>query len=82
MSKTGKELISADQVKKNAFDHALHGKSGKAQGGISSMMGKSSAANAAAIDEYFQHWENKKAEDETAETRQARTADYASLTRQ
>lgn len=79
---TGKELISAEQVRKNAFDHALHKGTGTAQGGIRSMMGKNNAAHAAAVDEYFQHWDGKKAEDETDEIRQARTADYASLTRQ
>ncbi|KAF3807904.1 Sterol 24-C-methyltransferase erg-4 [Colletotrichum gloeosporioides] len=79
---TSRELISAEQVKKNAFDHALHGGSGKTQGGIRSMMGKDNAAHAAAVDEYFQHWDGKHAEDETDEIRQARTADYASLTRQ
>ncbi|KAI1322559.1 S-adenosyl-L-methionine-dependent methyltransferase [Xylariaceae sp. FL0255] len=43
---------------------------------------KNSAANAVAVDEYFRHWDGKNAEDETDEIRQARTADYASLTRQ
>ncbi|KAJ0323533.1 hypothetical protein COL922a_013715 [Colletotrichum nupharicola] len=42
---TSRELISAEQVKKNAFDHALHGGSGKTQGGIRSMMGKDNAAH-------------------------------------
>lgn len=79
---TSKDLISAEQVKKNAFDHALHRSSTKTLGGIRSMVGKDNAAHVAAVDEYFQHWDGKKAEDETDEIRQARTADYASLTRQ
>ena len=45
------------------------------------MMSKNTEARNAAMGEYFQHWSNK-AEDETEATRKARTADYASLTRQ
>lgn len=76
------ELISAEQVKKNSFDSVLHQSTGKSQGGIKSMIGKNNEAHSAAVDQYFQHWDGKKAEDETDEIRQARTADYASLTRQ
>lgn len=79
---TSKELILAEQARRNAFDHALHGGTGKTQGGLRSMMGKGSAAQAAAVDEYFQHWDGKKAEDETEEVRQARTDDYATISRQ
>lgn len=46
------------------------------------MMGKDNAAHAAAMQEYFQHWDNKDAKDETEDVRQSRTEDYASLTRQ
>lgn len=46
------------------------------------MMGKSNDAHVAAVEEYFQHWDGKEAENETDDIRQARTADYASLTRQ
>ncbi|PFH61611.1 hypothetical protein XA68_16872 [Ophiocordyceps unilateralis] len=35
----------------------------------------------AAVDEYFKHWDNKPAADETPEQRAARTAEYATLTR-
>lgn len=76
------ELISAEDIKKNSFDNVLHQKTGQSLGGIKSMIGKNNDAHAAAVDQYFQHWDGKKAEDETDEVRQARTADYASLTRQ
>jgi sterol 24-C-methyltransferase len=75
-------LITADQSRKSAFDHALHRTSNKTQGGLRAMMSKDSAARNVAMDEYFHHWDNKKAEDETDAIRQARTEDYASLTRQ
>ncbi len=77
-----KELISAEQVKNSAFDAVLHRSSMKSQGGIRAMMNKDSTANSLAVDEYFQHWDDKKAEEETDTIRQARVAEYASLTRQ
>lgn len=46
------------------------------------MMNKDNKAHAAAVDEYFQFFDNKKAEDEVEAVRQERTDNYASLTRQ
>ena len=63
------------------------------------MLKKDKAAQKAAVDEYFKHWDNKAAKDETPEIRevcsqsparlfctnslrQARKAEYATLTRQ
>lgn len=46
------------------------------------MISKDPAAQKAAVDEYFKHWDNKNAKTETAETREARRAEYATLTRQ
>lgn len=76
------DLITADQARTSAFDHALHGGSTDGKGGFRAMMGKGNAARDVAMNQYFQHWDNKKAEDETDAIRQARTTDYASLTRQ
>lgn len=76
------ELISYDQARNSAFDKVLHRDSAKGQGGIRAMMNKDKAAHSAAVDEYFQFWDNKKAEDETKEVREERTANYASITRQ
>lgn len=43
------------------FNKALHGKSSGAQGGLAAMRGKDAAAQKAAVDEYFKHWDNKSA---------------------
>lgn len=75
-------LLRADEARNSAFDKALHGNSSESKGGVRAMMGKDNAAHAAAMDEYFQHWDNKDAKSETDEVRQSRTEDYASLTRQ
>lgn len=58
-----------DHARDAAFNKALHGQSSKAQGGLSAMRGKDAAAQKAAVDEYFKHWDNKAAETETDETR-------------
>ncbi|CAM1511866.1 Fc.00g093790.m01.CDS01 [Cosmosporella sp. VM-42] len=79
---TTTDLISYDEARNSAFDKVLHRESKNSRGGIRSMIQKNSAANAAAADEYFQHWDNKKAEDENEAIRQARTENYASITRQ
>ncbi|KAM3452837.1 hypothetical protein MY3296_004253 [Beauveria thailandica] len=75
-------LLRVDEARNAAFDKALHGDSSQGQGGIRAMLSKNKTARAAAVDEYFQHWDNKTAEDETSAVRQARTDDYASITRQ
>ncbi|KAJ3476953.1 hypothetical protein NLG97_g8971 [Lecanicillium saksenae] len=75
-------LLRAEDARNSAFDKALHGTSGKGQSGVRAMMGKNKTANSAAVDEYFKHWDNKAAEDETSAVRQSRTDDYASITRQ
>uniref|UniRef100_A0A8H7K823 Sterol 24-C-methyltransferase n=1 Tax=Bionectria ochroleuca TaxID=29856 RepID=A0A8H7K823_BIOOC len=79
---SAQEVISHDEVRRHAFDAVLHRHSNKNQGGLSAMRQKNSAANAAASKEYFQYWDDKKAEDETAEARQERTDNYATITRQ
>lgn len=45
------------------------------------MFGKSSDAYKVASDDYWKHWDDKGASDETPETREARRKEYASLTR-
>jgi len=82
MVTSSQQLITSEQARNSAFDHALHGTSGTGQGGLKAMMSKDNGARKAAMDQYFQHWDDKKAEDETTEVRQARTDDYATLTRQ
>jgi sterol 24-C-methyltransferase len=75
-------LEKEDHGRDAAFAKVLHGKSAQAQGGFSSMLKKDKTAQTAAVDEYFQHWDNKPAGEETEETRAARRLQYATLTRQ
>lgn len=51
------------------FNRILHGKSAEARGGLAAMRNKDAQAQKAAVDEYFKHWDNKSAADETEETR-------------
>ncbi|SPO07324.1 probable DELTA(24)-STEROL C-METHYLTRANSFERASE (ERG6) [Cephalotrichum gorgonifer] len=81
MSSTTSNLERQDRSRDAAFNKALHGNSSKATGGVAAMMKKNRAAQQEASNEYFKHFENKAAKDETAETREARTAEYATLTR-
>ncbi|CAH0000565.1 unnamed protein product [Clonostachys byssicola] len=80
-SSTTSGLEREDHSRDAAFNKAMHGKSAQARGGISAMFAKGGAAKQAAVDEYFKHWDDKAAKDETEETRAARTAEYATLTR-
>ncbi|PHH49621.1 Sterol 24-C-methyltransferase erg-4 [Ceratocystis fimbriata CBS 114723] len=81
MSSTTSALEREDHTRDAAFNRAMHGQSAQASGGIAAMMKKDRAAKQVAVDEYFKHWDNKAAKDETAETRAERTAEYATLTR-
>lgn len=62
-------LEQEDHARDAAFNKAMHGKSSQAQGGLRAIFGKDQAAQSAAVEEYFKHWDNKAAADETAETR-------------
>lgn len=76
-------LEKEDKNRDLAYKEALHGKSGQVRGGTWAMMNKkNSDAQGAAVDEYFKHWDNKAAADETPEIREARKKEYATLTRQ
>ena len=52
-----------------AFNKAMHKDSSSAKGGFSAMMKKDTVAHQAALDEYFKHFDNKAAKNETAEDR-------------
>ncbi|KAI3545145.1 hypothetical protein CTAM01_16619 [Colletotrichum tamarilloi] len=73
----GQMLLAKDAT----FEKILHKGTSK-DVGMSAMLKKDYEAQKAATDEYFSHWDNKSAQKETKEDRDARTADYASLTRQ
>jgi sterol 24-C-methyltransferase len=65
-------LEQEDHSRDAAFNKAMHGKSAQAQGGMRALFQKDTAAQKAAVDEYFKHWDNKSAEVETEETRKVR----------
>jgi sterol 24-C-methyltransferase len=64
-------LEKEDHVRDAEFNKAMHGKSSAAQGGMRAMLKKDRAAQNAAVEEYFKHWDNKAAAEETEETRKA-----------
>ena len=68
-SSTASTLEREDHSRDAAFNKAMHGNSAKAKGGIAAMFSKGSEAKKAAVDEYFKHWDNKPAANETAEER-------------
>ncbi|CAK7199261.1 Delta(24)-sterol C-methyltransferase [Sporothrix eucalyptigena] len=74
-------LETEDHQRDADFNKALHGASAQAKGGISAMFTKDREAKKLAVEEYFKHFDNKKAENETKEDREARTNEYATLTR-
>lgn len=66
-------LEKEDHVRDAAFNKAMHGKSADAKGGMRALLQKDKAAQQAAVDEYFKHWDNKTAAEETEETRKVRS---------
>ncbi|KAF2026183.1 hypothetical protein EK21DRAFT_92623 [Setomelanomma holmii] len=74
-------LEKEDHARDAEFMKAMHGKSSATRGGMAAMLQKDKAAQQAAVDEYFKHWDGKSAETETEETRKQRRDEYATLTR-
>lgn len=62
-------LEAEDHHRDAAYNKVLHGQSAEQKGGIRSMLKKDPAAQKAAIEEYFKHWDNKAASTETQEIR-------------
>lgn len=62
-------LEKEDHTRDAEFNKAMHGQTAKSRGGMTAILGKDKAAQQAAVDEYFKHWDNKAAKDETEETR-------------
>lgn len=71
-------LEKEDHQRDAEFNKAMHGQSAKAQGGMRAMLQKDRAAQQAAVDEYFKHWDNKDAATETEETRKVRRGHHGS----
>ena len=75
------KLETEDHTRDAAFNKAMHKDSSSAQGGFSAMLKKDKAAQKAAVDEYFKHWDNKAAKDETPEIREVGFRSVESLPR-
>jgi sterol 24-C-methyltransferase len=67
-----KSLEKEDKERDASFNKALHGKSSQAAGGIAAMFSKDKEAKQLAVDEYFKHFDNKTAKDESAADREVR----------
>jgi hypothetical protein len=65
-------LEREDHSRDAAFNKAMHKNSSKAEGGFSAMLKKDTAAHQASVDEYFKHWDQKAAKDETDADREVR----------
>ncbi|KAL5610632.1 hypothetical protein FOBRF1_006749 [Fusarium oxysporum] len=82
LSQRSSSNMAPEEVRRrHEFDETLHQDSSNIQGGIRAMAGKHSEANQAASNEYFSYFKEK-AENDTTEVRQARTDNYAGITRQ
>ncbi|EED14264.1 sterol 24-c-methyltransferase, putative [Talaromyces stipitatus ATCC 10500] len=75
------KLEKEDHKRDAEFAKAMHGKSAQNAGGFAAMRAKDTKAQQVAVDEYFKHWDNKTAAEETEATRESRRAEYATLTR-
>lgn len=65
-----KQGLEKEDKKRDAeFNKALHGQSAMAAGGIAAMFSKDKDAKKLAVDEYFKHFDNKTAANETPEER-------------
>jgi sterol 24-C-methyltransferase len=76
-SSNASALEREDHKRDAEFNKAMHGKSAQARGGVAAMLSKNKEAKKAAVDEYFKHWDNQAAKDETEETRQVRSRPLA-----
>ena len=63
-------LETEDHSRDAAYNKALHGSSAGDRGGLMAMMKKDAKAKAVSVEEYFKHWDNQAAADETPETRE------------
>jgi sterol 24-C-methyltransferase len=61
-----------DGLQDATLSNVLHGNSAKAWGGITAMCKKDPGAQKAAVQEYFKHWDNTTAHEESQDTRQVR----------
>jgi len=70
MSSVASTLQKENHAQDKDFMRAMHEKSSEKKGGFKAWMDKDHAAQKVAVDEYFKHWDNKAAADETEEVRE------------
>lgn len=63
-------LEKEDHSRDASFNKAMHGSSATATGGVAAMFAKNRDAKQAALDEYFKHFDNKDAANETTADRE------------
>lgn len=63
------QLEQEDKQRDAAFNKAMHGKTAAQANSIATILFKDPAAKQAALDEYFKHFDGKRAENETEEDR-------------
>lgn len=66
------QLEQENKERDAAFNKAMHGKTAAQASGIATILFKDPEAKQAALDEYFKHFDNKKAESETDADRKVR----------
>ena len=72
-------LEREDHVRDSAFNKAMHGQSAKERAGMLAMLKKDKLAQQAAVEEYFKHWDDKTAGEETEEIRKVCIRDRTTL---
>ncbi|KAF1812803.1 hypothetical protein P152DRAFT_396129 [Eremomyces bilateralis CBS 781.70] len=75
------ELEVEDHARDAAFNKAMHGKAATKRAGLGSLLNKDTGAQKAAVDEYFKHFDDMAAAEETEESRASRRNEYATLTK-
>lgn len=68
-------IIRETHERDAAFSQALHGRSAEQRSAFMAMLSKDSRAQQVAANAYFHHWDNKDANIETKEDREARMTD-------
>lgn len=74
--KTQLQLEKEDKERDAAFNKAMHGKTGAQANSVATILFKNPEAKQAALDAYFKHFDNKKADNETAADRKVGLAAF------
>lgn len=77
--KTQLQLEKEDKERDAAFNKAMHGKTAAQANSVATILFKNPEAKQAALDGYFKHFDNKKADNETDADRKVRFCSAAGL---